>query len=72
VQRLLLPEKELSLEKAYQVCTAEETASNDTSVLKGEQVHKISAQKKHPKGKTRYAKQQCEKQHSQEQRLCFP
>ena len=47
VQRLLLTEKELTLEKAYQVCIAEETASRDTSVLKGEQINTVSTKKKH-------------------------
>ena len=36
VQSLLLTEKELTPEKANQVFIAEETASKDTSVLKGE------------------------------------
>ena len=47
VQRLLLTEKELTLEKAYQVCIAEETASKDSSILKGEHVNKVNVQRKH-------------------------
>ena len=62
VQRLLLTEKELTLEKAYQVCIAEETASKDTSVLKGEHVNKVSAQKKHYEEKRNHTKQQPESQ----------
>lgn len=45
IQRLLLTEKELTLDKAYKVCIAEETASHDTNVLKGEHVNKIASQK---------------------------
>ena len=69
VQRLLLTEKELTLEKAYQVCIAEEAASKDTSVLKGEHVNKVSAQKKCYTGKRNHTKQQPENQ--DQKRVCF-
>ena len=51
VQRLLLTEKELTLDKAYTLCIAQESASRDTSVLKGEQVNKVYSQRKPRKEK---------------------
>lgn len=47
VQRLLLTEKDLTLDKAYTICLAEEVATRDTSVLKGEQVNEIQQKKPH-------------------------
>ena len=52
VQRLLLTEKELTLDKAYTLCIAQESASRDTSVLKGEQVNKVCSQRKPRKEKS--------------------
>ena len=53
IQRILLTEKDLSLEKAYSICIAEETAARDTSVLQGEQVNKIKTQKRPFKAKSK-------------------
>ena len=66
IQRVLLTEKELTLEKAYQLCIAEEAASKDTSVLKGEQMNKITSKAK------RWSKSKSSKSpKDKKERLCY-
>lgn len=72
IQRLLLMEKDLTLDKAYKVCIAEEAASKDTCILKGEHVNKITVQKKRYVGDARNKPiQPVSKQSTSNSRACY-
>ena len=61
IQRLLLVEPNLTLEKAYDICVAQELATRDANVLKGTAESSVNHVKGNPNKKERYHTQQFSK-----------